>query len=46
MNGKQVRIKRSELINRLKDEEYIFRYANPVWLHQIGRWDVLDARSL
>jgi len=41
INGKQKRIKREPPLEELSDE-YLLANASPIWLHQNGRWDLLD----
>ncbi len=45
MNGKQVRIKRPPTINGIPANEYIEKYADPIWLHQNGMNEILHARE-
>ena len=45
MNGKQVRIKRPTTINGIPEDEYIEKYADPIWLHQNGMHEILYARE-
>ncbi|WP_185236546.1 hypothetical protein [Teredinibacter franksiae] len=45
MNGKQVRVKRPEMIDGIPKDEWIEQNASPIWLHQNEMWDVLDARE-
>lgn len=42
MNGKQVRLKRSETIDGTDKDEFIRRNADPMWLHQNEMWEYLD----
>ena len=42
VNGKQKRVKRPELIERIPAEEFIRRNADPVWLHQNEMWEYID----
>lgn len=45
MNGKQVRIKRPEMIEGMLVDDFIAENASDVWLTQNGMFDVLDARE-
>jgi len=45
MNGKQVRVKRPEMIDGIPRDEWIEQNASLIWLHQNEMWDVLDARE-
>ena len=45
VRGKQKRVRRPPTIEGLDVEEYIRRNADPIWLHQEGRWDILYERS-
>ena len=42
MNGKQVKVKRPQLIDGMNIDEYIQRNADPIWLHQNEMWEYLD----
>ena len=42
MNGKQVRVKRPEIIDGMDVDEFIRRNADPVWLHQNEMWEYMD----
>ena len=42
MNGKQVRVKRSETIDGMDKDEFIRRNADPIWLHQNEMWEYMD----
>lgn len=46
MNGKQVRIKRPEMIEGMLVDDWIEQNADDIWLTQNGMYDVLDARQL
>ncbi|WP_028582044.1 hypothetical protein [Desulfogranum japonicum] len=46
MNGKQVRIKRPPTINGIPEDEYIEKYADPIWLQQNGMYEILHAREV
>jgi hypothetical protein len=43
MSGKQVRVRRPEMIDGIPKDEWIEQNASPIWLHQNEMWDVLDA---
>lgn len=44
VGGKQKRVRRREpLIEGLPADEFIRRNADPIWLHQNERWDLLEA---
>lgn len=45
MNGKQVRVKRPPTINGIPEDEYIEKYADEIWLHQNGMYEILHARE-
>ena len=42
MNGKQVRIKRPEMIDGMDKDEFIRRNADPTFLHQNEMWEYMD----
>jgi len=42
INGKQVRVKRPQLIEGIPVDEFIRQNADPVFLHQNGMWDEMD----
>jgi hypothetical protein len=42
MNGKQVRIKRPQLIEGIPVDEFIEQNADAIWLHQNEMWEKLD----
>lgn len=46
LNGKQVRIKRPELIDGMEPDEFIRNNADPIWLHQNGMHEELYAREV
>ena len=46
INGKQKRVKKPETIDGLSVDEYIYRNADPIWLHQNGYYDILHQRWL
>lgn len=41
INGKQKQAPRPLSIDGLPVEEFIARHADPVWLHQNGRWEMM-----
>jgi hypothetical protein len=41
LNGKQKRVPRPRTIDGLSEEEFIRRNADPIWLHQNERWDLI-----
>jgi len=42
MNGKQVRVKRPQLVDGMDVDEYIQRNADPIWLHQNEMWECME----
>lgn len=44
-NGKQVRVKRPEMIDGIDIDEFIRQNADPIWLHQNGMWEYIDDDS-
>ena len=44
INGKQKRVRRPPAIEGLPVDEFIRRNADPIWLHQHGFWEELDAK--
>ena len=42
MNGKQVRVKRSPMIDGMSIDEFIQRNADPIWLHQNEMWEYIE----
>ena len=42
MNGRQVRVRRPQLIEGLTEDEFILRNADPIWLHQNELWHLID----
>ena len=42
MSGKQVRIRRPEIIDGIDKDEFIRRNADPIWLHQNEMWEYMD----
>ena len=45
MNGKQVRLKRPPTVNGIPVDQFIEENADPIWLHQNGRWDLMPAQE-
>ncbi|MGD9971830.1 MAG: hypothetical protein AB7S77_02090 [Desulfatirhabdiaceae bacterium] len=43
INGKQKRVKRPPTIDGMDVDEFIRRNADPIWLHQNGMWEYMDA---
>jgi hypothetical protein len=43
INGKQKRVPRPALIDGLPIDEFIARNADPIWLHENGLWEFLQA---
>ena len=43
VNGKQKRVRRPQLIERLPVDEFIARNADPIWLHQNGMWELMTS---
>ena len=41
INGKQVRVKRPQMIEGIPVEEFIRKTADPIWLHQNEMWEFL-----
>jgi hypothetical protein len=46
MNGKQVRVKRPEMIEGMLVDDFIAANADDIWLHQNEMCDVLHAREM
>ena len=42
MNGRQVKVKRPQMIDGVDIDEYIQQNADPIWLHQNEIWDRLE----
>jgi hypothetical protein len=42
MNGKQVRVKRPQLIDGIPVDQFISQNADPIWLHKNEMWDEID----
>lgn len=45
INGKQKRVPRPLTIEGLPVDEFIRRNADPIWLHQNGDWELIDAKT-
>jgi hypothetical protein len=45
MNGKQVRIKRPEMVEGVSLDEFIMRNADPIWLHQNEMWELIPVEG-
>ena len=43
VNGKQKQVRRPPLIDGMDPEEFILRNADPIWLHQNGLWEYMQA---
>ena len=43
MNGKQVKVKKPELIDGMDKDDYIRRNADPIWLHQNEMWEYMES---
>jgi len=41
MNGKQVKQRKPEMIDGMLVDEYIAKFADPVWLHQNEMWEYI-----
>ena len=42
INGKQVRVKRPEMMEGLPVDEFIARNADPIWLHTNEMWEYIQ----
>ena len=42
INGKQVRVKRPQLIDGIDADEYILQNADPIYLHQNEMWEDIE----
>jgi len=42
VHGKQKRVKRPPTIDGIDVDEYIWRNADPIWLHQNEMWEDID----
>ena len=45
LNGKQKRVKRPPTIEGMDVDEFIRRNADPIWLHQNGLWEYMQAET-
>ena len=45
MNGKQVRVKRPQMIDGIDVDEYIQQNADPIWLHQNEMWEYIKTEE-
>lgn len=45
INGKQVRVKRPEMIDGMPVDEFIARNADPLWLHQNEMWEYIEPET-
>lgn len=46
INGKQKRVKREPTIDGLSVDEFILANANPIFLHELGAWELMgDSNS-
>lgn len=43
INGRQKRVRRPPTIGGLPGDEFVRRNADPIWLHQHGHWEHLEA---
>ena len=41
VNGKQIRVRRPQLIEGMPVDEFIARNADPIWLHENGIWELM-----
>lgn len=41
MHGKQVRVRRPQLMEGLPVDEFIARNADPIWLHENELWELM-----
>jgi hypothetical protein len=42
MSGKQVRVKRPQIIEGIPVDEFISQNADSIWLHQNEMWELID----
>jgi 16S rRNA U516 pseudouridylate synthase RsuA-like enzyme len=42
VNGKMKQVRRPPMIEGMPVEEFIRRNADPIWLHQEGRWEDIE----
>ena len=45
VNGRQKRVRREPTFDGLPLEDFILQNADPSFLHQEGRWDILEERA-
>src|SRR6185503_6632689 len=45
INGRQKRVQRPPTIEGMDPDEFIRRNADPIWLHQNERWELMDPDS-
>ncbi|MCD4818063.1 MAG: hypothetical protein K8S23_05185 [Candidatus Cloacimonetes bacterium] len=45
INGKQVRIKRPEMIDGMLVDDFILQNADPIWLHQNEMWEYIQTEE-
>ena len=45
VNGRQKRVRRPPTIDGMDPEEFIRANADPIWLHQEGRWDIIEEQA-
>lgn len=43
INGKQVRVRRSQLIEGVPVDDFLARKTDPMWLHQNEMWEIIEA---
>jgi hypothetical protein len=43
LNGRQKRVPREPTIDGLPMDEFVSQNADPIWLHQNGMWEYIDA---
>ena len=46
INGKQVKIRKPETINRMLIEEFIKENADSFWLHQNEMWEYIEDEEI
>jgi hypothetical protein len=45
LNGRMKRVRRPPTVDGMSIDEFIQRNADPIFLHQEGMWDVLEANA-
>jgi hypothetical protein len=45
VNGRQKHVRRPPTIDGMDPEEFIRANADPIFLHQEGRWDIIEERT-